>query len=368
MNERLEELYNDYWLRQNKIPLLAIYSLKNSAVLTAPYNATRYLLRNLFAKINWKIKSVNIQDHKWLDNDYVLRNYRFQRNSIFYGGAAFPVFNPNLGPDILGAICGCDIKFGKSGFNGTSWAIHNIKDFNNCPDIKFDENNIWWKRIYDLTVAAVNDSNGDYEVGITDLHPGTDSLVSLRGPEELCMDLFDCPEQVLKFNSQIFEVYKEVYNRLDEAIMKKQKGRTNWSQIYGKDKWYVVSSDFSGMLSRDHYEEFVVPGIKLETEFLDKSIYHLDGVGALHHLDRILQFDRINGVQWVPGVGKPPMREWIPTLKKIQDAGKNLFLNVEPEDVIPLTESLDKRGLYMNTYVITQRHAQQLIDYVESRK
>lgn len=43
----------------------------------------------------------------------------------------------------------------------------------------------------EMTKAAVEDGKGKYFVGVTDLHPGADALVSLRGPQKLCFDVYD---------------------------------------------------------------------------------------------------------------------------------------------------------------------------------
>ena len=50
----------------------------------------------------------------------------------------------------------------------------------------------------ELTKAAVEDGKDKYLVGITDLHPGGDALVSMRGPQNLCYDTFDVPEFLKK--------------------------------------------------------------------------------------------------------------------------------------------------------------------------
>jgi hypothetical protein len=38
---------------------------------------------------------------------------------------------------------------------------------------------------------------------------------------------------------------------------------------------------------------------------LPRTFYHLDGIGQLHHLDLVLSIAELDGVQWVPGDGKP---------------------------------------------------------------
>ena len=34
-------------------------------------------------------------------------------------------------------------------------------------------------------------------------------------------------------------------------------------------------------------------------------MYHLDGVGAIRHLDALLEIEELDAVQWTPGVGQP---------------------------------------------------------------
>jgi len=280
----------------------------------------------------------------WENTDYVVARRRIHIENTYYGGEAVPMLDPNLGPDILGAIAGCGIEYGK----GTSWAVHNVKDWDSHPPIKFDENNRWWKKIEELTKAAVQDARGDYLVGITDLHTGSDGLVSLRGPEELCLDLIDSESAIRPRIDQMFEVFKEVYNRLNKIISQHQEGTINWMSIWHPTgKWYPVSTDFSCMISVEDYEKFLAPGLQEEIDFLDASMYHLDGPDALRHLDRILEFPGLNGIQWVPGAGKPGALHWIEILKKIQNAGKNIQMYCDKSEVEELCLQLKPEGVQL---------------------
>lgn len=279
---------------------------------------------------------------RWENPDYVVASTRRGIKNTWFGGEAVPVLNPNLGPDIVGAVCGCSIEYGID----TSWAHPIVEDWETHPQIRFDENNIWWKKIKAITEAAAADAKGDYLVGVTDLHPGTDGLVSLRGPQELCFDLIDTPELIGQRNEEVFEVHKEMFRQLDGIIAPYQEGTINWMGIWHPEKkWYVVGSDFSCMVSSEDYDKFVLPGILEEVDFLEGSIYHLDGPGALRHLDRILEIEKLDGVQWVPGSGAKPAREWIDVLQKIQKAGKLVTITCEPEDVLPICEALEPEGV-----------------------
>ncbi|MBO4392394.1 MAG: trimethylamine corrinoid protein 2 [Clostridia bacterium] len=343
--EKLSKRWLEFWNRENEDrPLLATAAGKENAhrppVPTGPKD---------------------VKD-RWLDTEFQVKCARYGAENTVFLGEAFPIYSPNLGPDFLGAVCGCDLKFSPS----TSWAEPCIEDYESFPDIVFDEKNPWWQKMVEMTKAALDDANGDYIVGITDIHPGADAVVSLRGADVAAMDLYLEPEEFKKRVWQIFDVFKEVTGRLNGIITEKQKGSSNWMYLYHPEKlWYVTSCDFSYMISSEHYKEFILPELIAEAEWLPATVYHLDGVGSLTHLDTLLELDRINGIQWVPGEGKPPAREWIEVLKKIQRAGKNIVMSCYANDIIPLCEALDPRGVSLTFGGLDRDSADSLIKEAE---
>ena len=298
---------------------------------------------------------------RWLDTEASVAAFRRSLKRTYCGGDAYPCYNPNLGPDIIGAICGCDLEFGEE----TSWAVHCVDDWADYPPIAFDENNFWFKKIAEITKAACDDSCGDYLVNITDLHPGMDALVSLRGPEQLCLDMADCPDEVISRVNQVHAVHTEVYNRLESITSQIQRGTCNWMGAWYPDKrWYVTSEDFTALISGDDAERFVLPHIMAELDFLDASIFHLDGPTALHHLDRLLQLPNLNGVQWVYGAGQPTARFWPQVLTKIQRAGKLIDIFAEPDDLAPLCELLEPEGLHIHCGAANREDADAMLAMV----
>ena len=280
----------------------------------------------------------------WENTDYVTAKARHWLENTYFGGETVPAYCPNLGPDILGAIAGCEIEYGEH----TSWAHPCVKDWNTHPALIFDENNRWWKKIEEITKAAVEDAKNDCLVCITDLHSGTDGLVSLRGPETLCCDLIDNEDAVLKRLDEIFIFFTEIYNRLDKIISPKQEGTINWMGLWHPTKkWYVTSSDFSCLIGKEDFEKFIIPGLMKELNFLDASIYHLDGPGALRHTDRLLEIPELNGIQWVYGAGQPSASHWIELLQKIQNAGKLIQVTCNPDEVEILCKELKPEGVQL---------------------
>lgn len=337
--DKIKKRYDAYWAKENHDrPLMDI-------------RAPQYDYRSVFSE-----KRENLYD-QWMDTEYVVRRERALQESLYFAGEAYPLVCPNLGPDVFGAYFGCGITFGED----TSWASSHVEKLEDIDVSCIKEDNIWFRKTVELTKAMLDDSSGDYLVGITDIHPGLDGLVSLRGPQELCFDIFEEPELVQKLNFEMCMRFKEVYNRLNDILQEKQQGNSNWMGIYHQQGWYVTSCDFGGMISEEMYQQFVIPELKEEIGFLKHTIFHLDGPGALRQLDSLLELEGLDGIQWVYGAGQPTAAYWIETLKKIQDAGKMIHIDIVKEDLPVLLEQLRPEGVLYRMNCSTPEEADYLI-------
>ena len=342
--EPIYKRYSEFWNLENHDRPLCVFIAPKKGTFAPPPTAP-----------------TNLRD-RWLDIEYQLKAFRWSMNTVDYLGEGYPLFNPNLGPDLVGAVCGCDLNFGEV----TSWATPCIEDYETHPPIVFDENNFWWKQVSEMTKAAAEDANGEFIVGISDLHPGGDAMVSMRGAENAAMDLYDEPEQFVRRNWEVFEVFKEMTQRLYNIVSPYQRGCSNWMGVlHPDDMWYVTSCDFAYMISSDHFDEFILPELKAELDWLPASIFHLDGIGSLKHLDRLLELEKLKGIQWVYGVGQPSGMHWIDVYKKIQAAGKSIELLCEMKDVIPLCEVLNPEGVRINCSIPDKESGEALIRDLE---
>ncbi len=335
--EETKKRYVEYWNRENHDrPLISV---------KAPKESCKYI------KVPERI------DDCFLDPEYVISAGRASLESTYFGGEAYPILWPNLGPDIFGAFYGLDLKFAP----GTSWAIHRFAEYDNLHFIE----DSWYKKIKEMTKAMLTDSKGDYFVGITDLHTGTDGLASITGPQKLCIDMIDNPDSVKKGVDILFEGFKKVVNETYEMSLNYQTGSTNWLGVWHPGKWYVTSCDFSCMISNNMFKEFVLPELLNEIKHLDASIYHLDGPGALKHIDSLLDIAELKGIQWVYGAGQPSAKHWIPILKKIQNKGKLIHVSVTPDDITPLIENLRPEGVMFELWCSSEQEANDILKYVE---
>ncbi len=343
--KNVSKRYEEFWAKENhQRPLLHV---------TAPKGSTA----------NLKPSKLTLEE-KWLNTDYIIKSNREKFAHTYYAGESYPLLCPNYGPDFFGAVLGSEIVFGED----TSWAHPGPNPFSEREAFRFDPNsNLWWQRMEKLVEALVEDAKtGDYFVGITDMHGGLDGLVSLRGPEELCFDLYDEPDEVKRRTQEAFGFYQDMMKRLFAMTGKHQKGSSHWMSAWHPGNWFNVSCDFMCMLSEEMFDEFVLPVVLQEIALYDASIFHLDGPGALKHLDKLLEIDSLTGIQWVYGAGNPTAAHWIPILKKIQAAGKVIHIDITWEDLDPLLAELKPEGLMLCASLPTEEAAREMLKKAEA--
>lgn len=343
--DKVKECWRQWWNKENADrPLVSVFGRKKNA---KPFVDTHK----------------GTLKEKWEDMEYVLKRELYSFENTYYGGEAYPVVNPNLGPDIYGAILGdCNIEYG----DVTSWAIHNVESFEEAAEYRFDEHNRWMQKVMSMTKYAMAEADERYLVGVTDLHSGMDALTSLRGPAELCMDLYDCRDVIKKKLDESRLVYDRVLQELFAVTEAKQEGYTNWMRIWHPDKkWFVTCCDFACLISQDDFGELIEPTIRHELDVLQASVYHLDGPGALKHLDTLCNMEKLNGIQWVPGAGQPTARAWKDVLQKIQQAGKNIQIDIVPDDIEELASFLRPEGVHFVYYAADDEEAQAVVKRVE---
>jgi hypothetical protein len=286
---------------------------------------------------------------RWLDVDYQSRLADAELSNRLYPGDSLPVAFPNLGPEILAAFYGCPLHFGDY---GTSWT-EPINDGTGIEEITLDWEHPYFNKLVELTDAMLELGRGKYIVGMPDWHPGGDLVAALRNPQTLASDLIENPEKVRALLKHLQPDYFKVYNYWYEKLSVSGQPITSWLNLASYSKYYIPSNDFAAMISLNMFQEFFLEGIIAECRFLDRSIYHLDGPGALRHLDSILTIRELDALQWVPGAGREGYSQWIPIYQKIQAAGKSIIVYCKVDDLNLVMETLSPCGLALSIEDIT---------------
>ncbi len=272
--------------------------------------------------------------------DSVIDYYQDILENVTYYGDSWPRWWPNFGAGIVAGFQGAQVGADEN----TVWfeppENHALADI----QLGYDPGNYWWRWVRALTQRAVERWGADITVATTDLGGNADILASLRGTQNLLMDLYDAPEVIDGLVDQITQLWLRYYEELFEIITTADNGTTSWAPMWAPGKYYMLQSDFAYMISPPMFERFVLPDLETICNHLDHGFYHLDGKGQIPHLDMMLAIENLRGIQWIPGDGAPPPDQWLPLLKRIRDGGKLCQVYVTAEGARTIAKGLGGKG------------------------
>jgi succinate dehydrogenase flavin-adding protein (antitoxin of CptAB toxin-antitoxin module) len=270
-----------------------------------------------------------VEAEMWTDVDYVIAAAEHALSRTYYAGDALPVYNPWLGPDQLAAWLGADILLKPKDF--TSWVTPFVDDWARFPNLAIDPDNRWWILYLEIVRASVKAGRGKWITAYPDLHTGIDGLSAIRGPERLLVDLLERPGEIKRAMAQMTEQFKFVVDTVSEIVLPSGQGTSNWTMGWSSGRFLCIGqNDFTCMISPAMFDEFCFEDTLETTDYVDRSIYHLDGPDAVRHLPRILEIESLDCVQWIHGAGQPSASHWLELLKRIQDAGKSVQVYYGP--------------------------------------
>lgn len=251
-------------------------------------------------------------------------------------GDAFPMVNFDaFGPGLLAGFCGAQMD----NHTGSVWFFPEeeleIEDIH----VRYDPDNPFVQRIKAIYRAGLEKWEGSVIMGLPDLGGVMDVSAVLRGNENLLLDLYDCPEEVIRLNREVQTAWYEAYEDLS-CVLSPQGLNTNWSGLLSDVPSYIIQCDFCYMIGNAMFRKFVLDTLKQDTERLGNVIYHLDGKGELKHLHDILNLPKLKAVQWVFGDGAPPAQEWMDVYRQIADAGKNIWVCGTPDSFLKVYSQL----------------------------
>jgi len=299
-----------------------------------------------------------------LNPEYCANRAEINFANTYYGGEALPYQLASFGPDMSAAYLGVEPRFGEN----TTWFRNPvIDDWHNLPDFKYNPDNKWWQITRNLVNVLGEKGKDKFFVGTgCDMLSGLDTLVSLRGASRLLFDLVDHPEEVKGLTDKVTKLQIQWFEELYQITQNFQKGSVSWLGLWSEGRTYPVQCDFAHMLSPRMFEEFVLPFIGEFCQYLNNSIYHLDGKGQIAHLDMLLDIKELDGIQWsVPVVPPDPPHDdpiWYPYFKRIQKKGKLLYIGAKPENVERLISDLAPEGLYISTSCESEEEAKELLN------
>jgi len=307
------------------------------------------------------------EDELWTNVDYVMAATDSALAATHYAGDALPVYCPWLGPDQFAAWLGADLQLRPR--QNTSWCKPFVRDWDEHPQLRIDPENRWWRLYLQLLKESVRAGKDRWVTGYPDLHTGIDALSAIRDPENLATDLVNNPKAVHRAMRQMTDLWKFVVDTVSEIILPAGQGTSNWTMGWSKDRFLCIGqNDFSCMISPAMFETFCAQDNLECCAHVDHTLYHLDGPGAVRHVPLLLQWERLDCIQWIQGAGNPLPSQWLELLRQIQAGGKSVQLyydcnaNLKHELDI-LCGTLDPTRLFIWATVDSAETAETIVRY-----
>lgn len=320
-------------------------------------------------------------DQRWFDPQWRAEFLDWYVGHSCLMADMLPVANTQLGPGSMAAILGSVFEGGED----TIW-IH--PDPHYTDDFRFGPDHPNFLLHKELLRACVARSRGNYYVGMPDLMEGLDVLAAMKGTDKVLMDTLTQPElleeQMQRINDAYFRVFDELYDiiRFDGRDCGGPLDPVNRGMNVGTDremafcyfsawapgKMTKLQSDISTMLSDEDYRRFVQPFIRQQCQRIDYTIYHLDGIGAMHHLPALLEIDELNAIQWTPGVGQPQGGDpkWYDLYRQILAGGKSIMACwVTLDQLRPLLDNVGGDGIHLEMDFHNEHEVEQALRIVE---
>jgi hypothetical protein len=329
-----------------------VYAWYEGEIIDRP--PVRFVAHNAFVEqANQAYPSDNLRD-RWFDAEFQVDTFLQSIADQTFHGETFPVFWPNLGPEVYAAFYGAELEYGEV----TAWSKPFVLEWADMAKLKLDMSNQYFKKIEELTRCALEKCPGKFMVGYTDLHPGVDCAAAWRDPQQLCVDLYDQPDQVKQLIELAIADFELVYNHFDGMLKAVNQLSASWMGIPSFGKMHIPSCDFSALISEEFFEEFCLPVLQREVKMMTHNIFHVDGPGVARHLEAILSVPEVHALQWVQGVGDDyPILQWVPLIKEMQ-AKKPVIVDLQQHELEPFIEQMKPEGLFL--WIATENEAEEL--------
>lgn len=298
-------------------------------------------------------------EQRWTDIGWRVAASRHKAAWTGYPMETLPVVDPSLGPGSLALYLGSPPEWQEE----TVWFHPCLTgQYRDCPPLKLDDSNKWWQFQLELMDRMMATSEGNYFVGCPDLVEHWDVLASLRDGQTLLMDMIENPDAVKERLAEIDDAWCKAYDEIYKRI-RAQDGESmfGWFRTWAPGKVAKLQCDGCSMFSPEMFREFVVPSLTRQCEYLDYSMFHLDGSSCLDKLDLLLEIESLTAIEWTadPKVPSGGNACWYDMYQRILKAGKQVqVLYPEPHELEPLLDATGGNGIYFLVWAADEKRAE----------
>ena len=305
------------------------------------------------------------QERYWTDGEWILMRNLDTFENTYYGGDAFPLAWVNLGPSGHGAFLK---NVGHQYMPDTIWFNAMMEEELEPEKIIFDCHAFLYEKTLEISRFLCKEARGRFYVSMPDLAGNLDALAHVRGSDNLLMDFLTEDEDVIaECSHKLEQIWESTMKQCYDIVGHCNDGGSciGWLNTWAPGFHGQMQCDISVMFSNEIYERFAKPELLRQCYVLEYPLYHLDGMEQIRHLDTLLSIDKLKMIQWTNVVGQPSPLKFLPELKRIQDQGKCLLLQIRPWEVETAMEALSSKGLYLQVSASSKEEAAVVVRTVE---
>ena len=251
---------------------------------------------------------------------------------------------------MLAACAGCEIMYEPNTLN--AWMIPTPDLYNRELPVFNPE-----QSPYAFTIEMISRYHEkfgkDIILGANPMLDPLTTLAMMRGVEDFCVDLYEQPENVLRWTKCLGDMYLNIvggYRNVRSTVGRREE--YNWTGAWAPGDMEALQCDVCSYLSPAMFRKFALEEAEREAEFMDYALWHLDGTGQFIHLPDICAVKKINAIQWVDEKFRNPV-EFTHIWEKILQTGKGLLISAKLDEAVELTKRLGKKGLAFNLSDVT---------------
>jgi len=261
-------------------------------------------------------------------------------------GAAIPFVYLEFAADQFATFLGAEMTFPTAGEGG--WSTHPFADVDLATiDLRFQRDGHWWRKYVAMCEQMMDRLAGRVLIAAPTFVANLDALVALRSAEQVLVDLIDQPEAVARALAQITAAHGEICDAFAELLDVPAWGAINRHGMYSRPMLNLPQCDFSCMISPAMFDQFVKPCLAVEFGRYGGGEYHLDGPGAIRHLETLCSLDDLHVVQWVCGAGNEG-QDWSELYRRIDALGKGQILGGPAGSLAKWAGELTTKRLFWN--------------------
>ncbi len=173
------------------------------------------------------------------------------------------------------------------------------------------------------------------------------TLSLLRGAEQLCFDLIERPDDVLRVVEHMDRVYLAAYDAWWKTLTAFQAGHTvTWADVCMPGRCEMIQCDFCVNISPEMFDRFAMPSLQRTCAAFDRVCYHLDGAEQYRFIERFCSIPNLQSIQWQPGdMNRQPMK-YLEYFKDMRKRNRAVWIMAfDTQSVIDVTRTMGPDGI-----------------------